>query len=393
MERVHFHRKESGLIIVRVNHKQFKGGRFNWSTSQTVSEQNWENGTIKRDKPTQCITTYPTMRRYFDAIKTVCINHLSGHINADRLKTDLSKLTRTHLPEPDGFFETYEKIINTTQIKGKPITDGTKRSKRQSMHKLLEYAPDLTFQSITIDFYHQYTVWLRERTPKTVGKHIKELKAIMREAEDRGYPVCQDYKKKKFAVERPTKDSTFLTMEEIEKVYKADVAANLVPIRDMFVIACLTGQRIGDWHQLSPNNLEDGLLKVVQEKTGGTVYIPVHNLVRIIWNKYNGLPKLLSDQKFNELIKEVCEKAKLGKIMVDGELQEKSEHISSHTARRSFASNAFLAGMDTLSIRKFTGHKSESSFLKYIRLDERQHGKKAGEHEFFTNTITMKAAS
>ena len=29
----------------------------------------------------------------------------------ERLKNDLAGLTRTQLPEPDGFFETYEKII------------------------------------------------------------------------------------------------------------------------------------------------------------------------------------------------------------------------------------------------------------------------------------------
>jgi len=47
-------------------------------------------------------------------------------------------------------------------------------------------------------------------------------------------PVCRDYKKKPFAVIGLTKDSTFLTMEEIEKVYKAEVPVNLEPILDMF---------------------------------------------------------------------------------------------------------------------------------------------------------------
>lgn len=63
--------------------------------------------------------------------------------------------------------------------------------------------------------------------PKTVGKHLKELKAILAQADDRGIQVLQDYRKKSFCVPRPEKDSTFLTMDEIEKVYKAKVEPHI----------------------------------------------------------------------------------------------------------------------------------------------------------------------
>ena len=44
--------------------------------------------------------------------------------------------------------------------------------------------------------------------------------------------------------------------------------------------------------------------------------------------------------------------------------------ISSHTARRSFATNYYLQGFPTLDLMKITGHKTEKSFLKYIRVSK-----------------------
>jgi integrase len=44
--------------------------------------------------------------------------------------------------------------------------------------------------------------------------------------------------------------------------------------------------------------------------------------------------------------------------------------VSSHTARRSFATNAILAGIDMSLIMKITGHTTESQFRKYVRLDD-----------------------
>jgi len=49
--------------------------------------------------------------------------------------------------------------------------------------------------------------------------------------------------------------------------------------------------------------------------------------------------------------------------------REKWELISSHTARRSAATNMYLTGrMKTFEIMKLTGHKTEQNFFRYIRL-------------------------
>jgi integrase len=69
------------------------------------------------------------------------------------------------------------------------------------------------------------------------------------------------------------------------------------------------------------------------------------------------LPKSLSNQKFNEHIKEVALKAGLtetGRLATDPN-KPLYECISSHTSRRSFATNLYLVGYPTIEIQKITG--------------------------------------
>ena len=54
--------------------------------------------------------------------------------------------------------------------------------------------------------------------------------------------------------------------------------------------------------------------------------------------------------------------------------------VSSHTARRSFATNYYLQGFPTIDLMKITGHKTERSFLKYIRVSKLDTAKRLNEH-------------
>ena len=51
----------------------------------------------------------------------------------------------------------------------------------------------------------------------------------------------------------------------------------------------------------------------------------------------------------------------------------KNELISSHTGRRSFCTNMYKRGLPTLMIMSISGHKTEKSFLKYIKVRQEEH--------------------
>jgi integrase len=53
--------------------------------------------------------------------------------------------------------------------------------------------------------------------------------------------------------------------------------------------------------------------------------------------------------------------------------------LTSHAMRRSFATNEYKKGLlTTLEIMAITGHRTESSFLRYIRVTPEEHAKSAG---------------
>jgi integrase len=168
-------------------------------------------------------------------------------------------------------------------------------------------------------------------------------------------------------------------------------------VRDLLIVGCWTGVRFSDISQITPDAIEDYIIYIKQSKTGGKVAIPVHDYVKAILDKYDGsLPPSISNQRFNEYLKEVVKKAKVKDIVhkaitKGGVTRSKSyskwELVTTHTGRRSFATNNYLMGVPTLTIMAITGHKTESSFLKYIKVTPTEHAEKI--RLIWKNQVTM----
>ena len=176
---------------------------------------------------------------------------------------------------------------------------------------------------------------------------------------------------------------------------------------DLFVVACRTGLRISDFKRLKKDHIikskfpvieagntieiECEFLRILTQKTEKEVDIPLHSNVAEILLKYDfKLPKM-SDQKFNNLIKEVCEAAGINEACIYDETkgnsitrkeQPKYELISSHTGRRSFATNHYKQNFPILSIMAITGHSKVKDFMNYIVLDANAHAKVLATHYY-----------
>jgi integrase len=59
---------------------------------------------------------------------------------------------------------------------------------------------------------------------------------------------------------------------------------------------------------------------------------------------------------------------------------KKHQLISTHTARRSFATNLYKTSFPAISIMQITGHKTEQAFLKYIKVTPDEHARMLIEH-------------
>ena len=64
-------------------------------------------------------------------------------------------------------------------------------------------------------------------------------------------------------------------------------------------------------------------------------------------------------------------------------VNKKYEKITKHTARCGFATSLYLVKVPTLAIMRMTGHKSENSFLKYIRVMTDGNAINIAQHPYF----------
>jgi len=172
----------------------------------------------------------------------------------------------------------------------------------------------------------------------------------------------------------------------LAKLYELDLSSTpgQERVRDIFLIGAWTGW-FGDLPQVNKENIEGGMIHITQHKTGNKVWIPMYPMVKAILEKYDfEIPAIITNQKFNEALKLIAKKAKINapfhkRITKGGKTIstkfEKWQLVTSHSARRSFATNLYKSGFPSISIMQITGHKTEAAFLKYIKVTPEEHAK------------------
>ena len=281
--------------------------------------------------------------------------------------------------------------------KGKPVSAVTIGQYKQTRSQLGNYIAasgksDIPVAALDKPFYdsfvaHLYGVGLK---PNTIGKHIKNLKTFVNSLPLSQRMGVELVDKGRCATITEDVDSIYLTEEELAKIQCCELeSARHQVARDHFILLAWTGCRYSDLEKLKKENVHtlDGghrYFKLEQRKTGAKVTIPILPAALQILERYDyNPPRPAANQKFNEDIKEVCKKAGIDtKVPItESEVvkgvprrvtrnQPKWKCVSAHTARRSFATNMYKRGFPTLEIMKITGHKTEKSFLKYIKVGE-----------------------
>lgn len=257
------------------------------------------------------------------------------------------------------------------------------------------------FEDIDIEFYNSFTSYITNElgfSQNTLGSQIKILKTFLNEATERGINKNLEFKKRKFKKVSEDSDKIYLNTVELEKLYQLDLSENgkFEKVRDLFIIGCYTGLRFSDFIQIKQENIfESNKIKIRTQKTGEMVIIPLHRFIREILTKYDGnIPEPISNQKMNDYLKDIAELAGLKELIEvsitkGGKLvkttTEKFNLVMTHTARRSFATNLYMADVPSITIMKITGHKTEKNFLRYIRMSQEENANKLLNHPFFNS--------
>jgi len=119
-----------------------------------------------------------------------------------------------------------------------------------------------------------------------------------------------------------------------------------------------------------------------QQKSFHPVVIPLRKEAKKIFNEQfkADIPNICN-ATFNKKITEIAQLAglnetikfsyKKGNKTIEVK-RPKFAWITSHTARRSFCTNEFLAGTPVFLIMKISGHKREKDLYKYIRINPQE---------------------
>ena len=375
----------SASIYVRVNEGRYK--QFRFATGNDLNKaSSWNDNT-------QSVRTNSI--EPFD-ILNLQLRRLKAHIEADYVhakskgiprskrfyKTALSnfqlsemKVNSEHkLLSLGDAFEMYieDAKANRNGIKIAPstvkvITNSYNHTKYLRMHTIL-------LSELDMDWYYEFV----ERSEQSgrngeplsmnyISTQIKKIKRVLRYAEDSGHCVHSAYKSSSFKAPQETASDIHLNEDELSKIRELELSSDqysLALTRDLFMIGAYSGLRVSDYNRLTNDNIQnyDGseMLEVRCKKTNSLVIVPIHPVVKSILIKYyNSLPPSQNEQLINRNLKV------LGKLCgMDGEIivettkggrmraykRLKYEMIKTHTARRSFCTNAYLLGMDSLDI-------------------------------------------
>jgi integrase len=342
------------------------------------------------------------------------LNSLLGELEAEALSLYNSNLRK-------GVLTTKSDILNLiAEISGQNINritflefaddylekaklaENTRRAYKTTLNIITEYSSQkrktINFQDIDLNFYDSFTdfMWKEKHfNDNTVGKVIKNIKSLMNQAFERDLHNNLSYKKKGFRVYHKSADTIYLSENELDKILAKDLSKNprLEKVRDIFYVACWLGLRFSDMLRVSKDKFttENGIniFRIESEKTNEVVKIPVIPKLKPILKKYDYNLPAISNQKLNDYLKDLGEEAEINEEIEVTDYRggnkvrttfPKYDLITTHTARRSFATNLYLQGVPTQSIMAVTGHKTESSFMAYLKITHMQKIKQIDQH-------------
>ena len=240
----------------------------------------------------------------------------------------------------------------------------------------------ILIKNINLLFVENFKIWLfaQKYSINYVGKNIANIKTICLDAQKNDFEISSQVKNIKVISESKEPENIIILNEaEQDKIKDAKlIRESLINARKWLLLGCLIGQRGGDLLNITNDNIKalNGIkiIELKQQKTGKLVAIPL--LPEALEIIENGLPYKISLPRYNEYIKDVCEIAEINEPITHRkkvtsrdattiETLPKFKFITSHIARRSFATN-FYGRIPTPVLMNITGHGTEQVFLKYI---------------------------
>lgn len=379
----------------------FHGQRMKLGVGESILPKDWNPA---KRRPRATAIGAATTTKYLDRLAAK-VTEIYRELRADfvTVTPDTLKAAVRRDIQTGGKKETLVQFFDRLIEEKKPTTKTGTLQVYQSAVKLLKgYAGAKDFNDITPAWFTKYQAYMENYRDKKitkgyaanyVAKNIAIIREVMTLAGKAGLHRNTAYRNDDYKKPHEDVDTIYLSMDELEAIYKAELTPAMSRIRDRFLIGCYSGLRFSDISRLTHDDIRDGMIYNRNTKTGTLVVIPLHRVITEIMARYpEGLPPSISNQKFNESIKIVCKDSGIKTPIVRTQTRggkkitttcEKWELVTTHTARRSAATNMKLAGIDDRAIMAITGHKTFPAFERYLRMSQEESALSIANHSYF----------
>ncbi|GAB4452772.1 MAG: hypothetical protein OHK0036_14850 [Bacteroidia bacterium] len=278
-------------------------------------------------------------------------------------EVDLKKIVQEKYNPREKFFDFYLKLIEEKQ---KLLKRGGWKKYLTEYNKMQEFNPNLKWTDINENFATDYFYWLinhKGNNENTTHRAIRLIKTILNEAVRKNY--IKENSLKHFKTRWINGKMVFLTKSELQQLHNYVMNENDKKLKRVglyFLFSCYTGLRYSDVYKLKWKEISDTYIKLVQQKTGNEVLIPLNQKAKdILTMQDKGEPedkvfKCYSNQVTNRHLKVIAEKSGINKP------------ITFHSARHTFATVSIELGIPIEVISKILGHSDIKVTQVYAKI-------------------------
>jgi len=281
------------------------------------------------------VTYIPTpfrinIHQWNDANKAV-VKHENANVMNVSIRRQIADIERELINAGMQGIQLTKRIIKGEAIASKLFVVYAKevRYDQTRLNRIIAYAgTQLMLTDITVEWLRKFETWLRQKkySQNTMNITFKYVGRIINQAKKEGLikdNPFEQYTKPKYQ----QSDRVYLVESELEKL----VAWMDYPMQKSmhvtlcyFLLGCYTGLRHSDWVRFDMTRVEDGYVKLRAKKNKTFVVLPIGITLTKVLAKIEKLPKPLSNQKSNQLLKGIAAVAGIEK------------NITTHSGRHSF---------------------------------------------------------
>ncbi len=367
----------------------FNGQRLQYFTGRRIDAAKWDKAVMRVKKG---YVDASEINKELDKL-TVKIKDIQDKAKA--LDEELSleyfreKLKGNHVnPNKKSFSECLEEYFQSSALTKKSSSMDVIKSSFNVLGKFSRHTgTKLEFKNITMDFYNSLLDYCFNEIDcynSYTGSLIKNLKAFLSWAEEKGYNTHYDYKKKSFKKLTEQPEINFLTSDELFLLYnhKLKGIEHFDKVRDVFCFGCFTGMRYSDILALKLEHVNENSIRYRVVKTKENNMIPLNPYSKKILDKYKGkfedrcLP-VISQQDTNNTLKELFKEIKLNrkvqKVRFQGAESKKtsyplSEIITFHISKKTFMTNFLAKGGSLPTAMSITGNTDVRTAQRYYKV-------------------------